>query len=84
MKKIIIKDNNKDNKNIIDELYDDNFKKRKQIDELDKQIKKIKKDIDKNIEKIQHSCDHKWERICEYGEHTSYECVKCEACSRRI
>ena len=41
-------DDNLSKENNIDKLYDDNSKKRKQINELEKQIKKIKKKTKKN------------------------------------
>jgi len=76
-------DDNLSKENNIDKLYDDNSKKRKQINELEKQIKKIKKKMDKNRENIQELCEHEWEREIVYGEPTSYECFKCGLWSRR-
>lgn len=70
------------NEKKINDLKNDNEKKRKQIDEFEESIKKLKTNINKNYTEIQNLCEHKWNIDSCYGERTSYECQKCGLCSR--
>ena len=58
-------------------------KKRKKLNDLEEQIKKLKNDIESDTKNIQNLCDHDWETVIMYGDPTSYECKKCGLWRRR-
>ena len=75
--KIIYDDNLKKSKNIILNLNEKNYQKRKKIKVLEKEIEELNTSIEINTRKKQKLCEHDWETIIVYGDPTSYECKKC-------